>query len=191
MGYLMQPTPQRRQGQESSRPYSVSEIYGQGRKSKSRCGSSKAKRHVKITSRFRHGGLRLIRFVLQSSSIYSPFFLARFGCVNIEVSTAVWSACVCLCCYLFSQHVRLRSAYLYETRAVRVYVRRHGESFRSVYGLLGRFFVVLLSCHFTRHVYCQPKKPRNMKPIKWKRSKLLTSCCTCADKLADYFDIFQ
>ena len=32
----------------------------------------------KLTSRFRYGGLRLVRFVLQSSSIYSPFFLARF-----------------------------------------------------------------------------------------------------------------
>ena len=36
---------------------------------------------------------------------------------------------------------------------MRVYVWRHWESFRSIYGLLERlssFFVILLTCHFTR-----------------------------------------
>ena len=157
----------------------VFEIHGRSRKSKSRCGSSKAKRCVKITSRFQHGGLRLVQFVLQSSSIYSPFFLARFG-MREHWNEYVRVKRLCAC-YLFPRHVRLHSACLYEARAVRVYVRRHGQSFRGLYGLLGRFFVVLLTCRFARHVYCRPKKPWNMKPIKWKRAKLLTSC-TCTDK---------
>ena len=41
--YLMQTTPQRRQGRESSGPASLFEVNGRNRKSKSRC-SSKAKR---------------------------------------------------------------------------------------------------------------------------------------------------
>ena len=154
-------------------------------KQKIECSSSKANRHVKITSRFRHGGLRLVWFVLQStcSSIYSPFFLARFGVREHwnEYVSVKRSACVCLC-YSPDMFVCIPHVY-YETRAVRVCVQRHGESFQSVYGLLGRFFVVLLTCHFAAcHVYCRPKKPWNMKPIKWARTKLLTSCSAYADK---------
>ena len=51
------------------------EVYGTQQKSKSWCRSSKAKCRVELTSRFRHGGLRLLRFVLQSTSIYSPSLL--------------------------------------------------------------------------------------------------------------------
>ena len=105
----MQTTPQRSQGRESSGPESLLEVNGRSRKSKSWC-SSEAKRRVKIT-RFRHGGLRLVRFVLQSSSIYSPFFMARFGIREL-------CACFSRCSFAF------RICIVYHTResiAVRVY----------------------------------------------------------------------
>ena len=124
---------------------------------------SKAKHRVKITSRFRHGRLRLVWFVLQSSSIYSPFFMARFGMREL---------CAC-----FSWHV-----YLMIITRERVLcgctLWRNRESFRSVYRLLERlssFFVVLLTCRFTRvYVLILPtqKAAWNMKPIKWKCAKL-------------------
>ena len=39
--------------------------------------------HVKTTSRFRHSGLKLVRFVLQSTSIYlSNFFVVLFLCLS-------------------------------------------------------------------------------------------------------------
>ena len=69
---------------------------------------TRANRRVEITSRFRHGGLRLLWFVLQSKSIYSPFFMARFGMREL---------CAC-----FSRHFRLHSACL---SVLRVYVGRH------------------------------------------------------------------
>ena len=61
------------------------EVYRTQQKSKSRCHSSKAKCRVELTSKFRHGGLRLVRFVLQSTSICSPSLTLR-----------VYSPCVCL-----------------------------------------------------------------------------------------------
>ena len=152
--------------------------YGRSRKSKSRCGSSKAKRCVKITSRFRHGGLWLVRFVLQSSSIYSPFFLARFGVhEHWNEYVCVKRLCV-LVLVIYSPDMFTCTPHVY--MRLELYVQRHRESFRSAYGLLGRFFVVLLTCCFACHVYCRPKKLWNMKAIKWKCAKLLTSC-TCAD----------
>ena len=139
MRYLMQTTctPQRRQGQDSSGPGSLFVVNWWSRKSKLQC-SPKAKSRVKITSRFRHSGLRLVRFVLQSSSIYSPFFMARFGMHEL---------CAC-----FSRHVHLHSACLSnESVLCGCMLWRHRKSFQSVYRLLERlssFFVVLLTCCF-------------------------------------------
>ena len=71
----MQNTPQRRQRRGSSRPVSLLRSTDAA---ESRCRSSKTKCRVKLTSRFRHGGLKLVRFVLQSTSIYSPSLTLRW-----------------------------------------------------------------------------------------------------------------
>ena len=111
MTFFMETMPQRRQGRESSGSESLFEVYRRSRKLKSWC-SPKAKRRVKITSRFRHGGLRLVRFALQSSSIYSPFFMARFGMRER--------------CASFFRHVRLHYTCLSLVEYfVRVYVWIH------------------------------------------------------------------
>ena len=89
---------------------SLLEVNGRSRKSKSRC-SSEAKRQVKITSRFRHGGFRLVRFVLQSRSIYSPFFMARFGIREL-------CACFSQCSFAFRICIVYHSR---ESIAVQVY----------------------------------------------------------------------
>ena len=162
MSYLM---PQRRQGRGSSGPESLFEVNRRSRKSKSR-RSSKAKRRVK----FRHGGLRLVRFVLQSSSIYSPFFLARFGMREL--------------CAWFSRHVRnLHSACLSHEREYCAGVC-YGDTERAFEALLERlssFFVVLLTCRFTLCLFIVESKSRVKHET---NSQVLFSSfvLSCADK---------
>ena len=190
MRYLMQTTPQRRQGRESSGPESLLEVNGRSRKSKSRCSRSEAKRRVKITSRFRHGGLRLVRFVLQSSSIYSPFFMARFGKREL-------CACFSRCSFAFPVAFRI-SMFITRERVLLCgcTLWRHRESFRSAYGLLERlssFFVVLLTCRFARvYVYCRLQKPWKT----WNRAKPARRFClrlahVQINPRADYFNSFN
>ena len=149
----MQTKPQRRQGQESCVPESLFEVNGRSRKSKLRC-SSKAKRRVKITSRFRHGGLRLVRFVLQSSSIYSPFFMARFGMRELRACS--------------SRHVHLHSSCLSHDRAYcSAYAMETPRDLKCI-RTVGKIEQLLcrsanlepLTCRFAReNVSCRLKKP--------------------------------
>ena len=159
---------QRRQGRESSGPESLFEVNGRSRKSKSRC-SSEAKRRVKITPRFRHGGLRLVRFVLQSSSGYSPFFLARFGMREL--------------CAWFSRHVpNLHSACLSHEREsiVRVYAmetpRELSKCIRTV-RKIEQLLCRSANLTFRPCVWSTKKDVCNMKPIKWKRAKPTSRFC--------------
>ena len=72
------------------------EVHGTQQKSKSWCCSSKAKCRVELTSRFRHGGLWLVWFVLQSTSIYSPSLTLRVYSPSVCLSQCSRGGSECL-----------------------------------------------------------------------------------------------
>ena len=80
MRYLMQTTPQRRQGRESSGRESLFEVNGQSRKLKSRC-SSKVKRHVKSPS--------------DSSMVYSDWYVLCFNLAQFTLHSS-WHVLGCV-----------------------------------------------------------------------------------------------
>ena len=59
-------------------------------KSKSRCGSSEAKCRVKITSRFRDGGLRLVRLVFNLTQFTLHLSCTIWTCSDL---TGCWRDC--------------------------------------------------------------------------------------------------
>ena len=145
----MQTTPQRRQGRGSSGPESLFEVNRRSRKSKSR-RSSKAKRRVKSPPDSGTVDSDWYVFLLQSSSLYSPFFLARFGMREL---------CAC------SRHVRnLHSAcLLHERERVTCAGVCYGDTERAFEALLERlssFFVVLLTCRFALCLFITESKSR-------------------------------
>ena len=144
----MQTTPQRRQGRGSSGPESLFEVNRRSRKSKSR-RSSKAKRRVKSPPDSGTVDSDWYVFLLQSSSLYSPFFLARFGMREL---------CAC------SRHVRnLHSACLLHERESHLWgcmLWRHRKSFRSTVRKIEQLLCRSANLSFRPvFVYYRIKKP--------------------------------
>ena len=131
-------------GRESSRSESLFEVNERNRKSKSRC-SSKA---------IRHGGLRLVRFVLQSKLAQFTLHSSRhvLGCVNFALVPPNMFGCI---------------PHVYHTRE-RVLcgctLWRHRESCRS--GQRTR-----------KGTGCLSMELAPMKTIKWKRAKPARRFC--------------
>ena len=86
MKYLMQTTPQRRQGRGSSGPESLFEVNGRSRKSKTLC-SSKAKRRVKSPpdSGTVDSDWYVLCFNLAQVTLYSSWHV--LGCVNFVLGS--------------------------------------------------------------------------------------------------------
>ena len=160
MRYLMQTTPQT--GRESSRSESLFEVNERNRKSKSRC-SSKA---------IRHGGLRLVRFVLQSKLAQFTLHSSRhvLGRVNFALVPPNMFGCIPHVYHTRESTVRM---YAMETpRELSKWTKNKKRYRMSVHGT---------GAHENNKMEACETGPQ-----------VLFTSCTCADKsTCDYFDSFQ
>ena len=141
MRYLMQTTPQRRQGRGSSGPESLFEVNRRSRKSKSR-RSSKAKRRVKSPpdSGTVDSDWYVFCFNLAHFTLHSSWHV--LGCVNFVLAPDMFVICI--------PHVYYTGVCYGDTE----------RAFEALLERLSSFFVVLLTCRFALCLFITESKSR-------------------------------